>query len=283
MLQYWHRLDEQIRSGLAIALLAALYASVGYSGWLGDTWRTEGHDKIALVMLLFGIGFVALALLKVRAEQSGTRAAFQIYKAALFGAGTVGAVFGIAVIVAAAVIISFVTLLVATPWTSANTELFDFSSSAVYVGAGAYCCLLVMAVGGEWLWRRGHSDGTDWPQIALEAALLVFIFCLALIALSSALAFLVAVSRDVSGLLPRPLQGIVSWLRASMNGKWLLPFAVGLGAITLIVQAGRRRDTLLRSRTQQWTHILIVATALGGCLNLVTFIATVIVHNTVLR
>ena len=75
-------LNADIGRSLALSALGTIMLGVGYSGWVGEWWAKENHDRVSWFILLSGLALAGFHFLGDRAERIGSERARKHFIAA---------------------------------------------------------------------------------------------------------------------------------------------------------------------------------------------------------
>ena len=292
----WVKSD--VGSGLLIAMLSSLYASLGYLGWLGQSWAKEGHDKVAMLGIGAGLALASLGYLKGRAERTGNERARKQYLVALFAAGTVGFLLCAATCVLAVLFTAFMIALLAAPWLEAGSsgdgrELVVrlLEDRSVLMIAGTLLGLWALAAGIEFIYRlyslnsrRGREGApelhTRLPTLSLSVAWSLFMIALGACGLIVGLATLLSLAINNAALFPKRMGEVLAWFDQSRNMTWALPLCLTMlaGMAALHFYRGRRwRDGI--SPTPSFSDAVQTVALSSLALPLIAFVLLVVSVN----
>ena len=178
--------NGEITPGLFISVFASMYAALGYSGWLGETWVKEKHDRVALLGLVMGVCLLGYSYLERRAETIGSQRARRQFAAAAAALGIVGLVLMIGASVLGAAIVAAALIMFGAPWWRPSPPPgVDELSALLSIEPGILCLAgilvgtVIVAAAAEfvirrfWMARVSHQETSAvgaWPELTVSIA-----------------------------------------------------------------------------------------------------------------
>ena len=252
----WVWVKGEIAPGLVVSVLALAYTAVGYSGWLGETWKKENHDKVALFSLVMGLGLLGFGYLEQRAERIGSQRARRQFAAAAVVLGIVGFVLTVGASVFAAVLVAVALIMFGGPWLSSagldDWRALLFKEPGILTLAVILLGAVIVAGAVECLLRRSSlKKGRvaqeeapyvgPWPALTFSIASSAFFLSFGGISLVFGLGVLSEVANRNALLFPQPIGSAVAWLDENRSMSWALPVGLvmllAIGALHLYRRA----------------------------------------------
>jgi hypothetical protein len=221
-----------VARGLIIAALASLYSAGGYLGWFGEMWANENHDKVALFMLVMGLGWAGVAYLQQRAHRTASVRARIQFAAAAAVVGIVGLLLVIGMCVVGAMLVAATLITLTEPWLPSSSKNWAGFEDYLKPGgtlAGILLCVMLVVGAGEFVFRRsslrsGQAAREDdplyagaWPTVTVSIALSAFQLPFAGIALVLGIGLALVAANINVAMFPEAIASTIVWLEQNRN------------------------------------------------------------------